>query len=412
MNIYSSRSFKKKKGKRMDNNNVNQPRRRKRVTKKMAQRRRLTALAIMCILLIIAISLICKSCSGGSDSKGNQKTNTTNSVTSITTTSPSSVIPTVTTTTEPVPTADPDDPNTITKIELDRYSVDLEIGETEMPYVTMTPADSTEKGEIWESSDTSIATVDDIGNITGVAAGTCYVTVKSENNPSVYAEVKVTITDPDGDVSGAAGQTPTTTTGDLQTTSSNGGGTTTVPSSSSASGTKVVNGVTYVDGIMIVNKSYSLPSDYNPGLDSEAQAQFNKLSSDAAKEGLDIWLASGFRSYEYQYEIYNEYVSTYGKEAADTFSARPGYSEHQTGLVIDVNTIDDAFGDTAESDWLAANCYKYGFIVRYPEGKEDITGYKYEPWHIRYLGVETATAVYKSGKTLEEYLGVDSKYTD
>lgn len=396
----------------MDNNNVNQPRRRKRVTKKMAQRRRLTALAIMCILLIIAISLICKSCSGGSDSKGNQKTNTTNSVTSITTTSPSSVIPTVTTTTEPVPTADPDDPNTITKIELDRYSVDLEIGETEMPYVTMTPADSTEKGEIWESSDTSIATVDDIGNITGVAAGTCYVTVKSENNPSVYAEVKVTITDPDGDVSGAAGQTPTTTTGDLQTTSSNGGGTTTVPSSSSASGTKVVNGVTYVDGIMIVNKSYSLPSDYNPGLDSEAQAQFNKLSSDAAKEGLDIWLASGFRSYEYQYEIYNEYVSTYGKEAADTFSARPGYSEHQTGLVIDVNTIDDAFGDTAESDWLAANCYKYGFIVRYPEGKEDITGYKYEPWHIRYLGVETATAVYKSGKTLEEYLGVDSKYTD
>jgi D-alanyl-D-alanine carboxypeptidase len=163
---------------------------------------------------------------------------------------------------------------------------------------------------------------------------------------------------------------------------------------------------------MIVNKSYSLPSDYNPGLDSEAQAQFNKLSSDAAKEGLDIWLASGFRSYEYQYEIYNEYVSTYGKEAADTFSARPGYSEHQTGLVIDVNTIDDAFGDTAESDWLAANCYKYGFIVRYPEGKEDITGYKYEPWHIRYLGVETATAVYKSGKTLEEYLGVDSKYTD
>jgi D-alanyl-D-alanine carboxypeptidase len=412
MNIYSSRSFKKKKGKRMDNNNVNQPRRRKRVTKKMAQRRRLTALAIMCILLIIAISLICKSCSGGSDSKGNQKTNTTNSVTSITTTSPSSVIPTVTTTTEPVPTADPDDPNTITKIELDRYSVDLEIGETEMPYVTMTPADSTEKGEIWESSDTSIATVDDIGNITGVAAGTCYVTVKSENNPSVYAEVKVTITDPDGDVSGAAGQTPTTTTGDLQTTSSNGGGTTTVPSSSSASGTKVVNGITYVDGIMIVNKSYSLPSDYNPGLDSEAQAQFNKLSSDAAKEGLDIWLASGFRSYEYQYEIYNEYVSTYGKEAADTFSARPGYSEHQTGLVIDVNTIDDAFGDTAESDWLAANCYKYGFIVRYPEGKEDITGYKYEPWHIRYLGVETATAVYKSGKTLEEYLGVDSKYTD
>ena len=91
---------------------------------------------------------------------------------------------------------------------------------------------------------------------------------------------------------------------------------------------------------------------------------------------------------------------------ADTFSARPGTSEHQTGLAMDVGWIDDSYGDTPSGKWLAANCYKYGFIIRYPKNKESITGYKYEPWHIRYLGTDIAKDVYDSGLCLEEYLGV------
>ena len=121
-------------------------------------------------------------------------------------------------------------------------------------------------------------------------------------------------------------------------------------------------------------------------------------------------MSSAFRSYDYQNTLYNNYVSWYGKEQADTFSARAGYSEHQTGLAIDVNTIDDSFAYTPEAVWLAHPAHEYGFIIRYPKGKESITGYQYEPWHIRYLGIETATAVYNSGLTLEEYLGIDSYY--
>ena len=167
------------------------------------------------------------------------------------------------------------------------------------------------------------------------------------------------------------------------------------------------DGLTIVDGVLIVNKKYSLPSTYNPGLNPIVSSAFNKMKADASKEGLNIWNQSNFRSYQYQEKLYNEYVARDGKEKADTYSAKPGYSEHQTGLTIDMNTITDAFGDTKEGAWIKDNCHKYGFIVRYPKGKEDITGYKYEPWHIRYLGVELATAVYDSGLTLEEYLNID-----
>lgn len=169
--------------------------------------------------------------------------------------------------------------------------------------------------------------------------------------------------------------------------------------------------LTYIQGILIANKTYSLPSDYNPGLDPTTRAKFNELSAAAAKENLNIYLSSGFRSYDYQKRIYNNYSNIYGSETADTFSARPGHSEHQTGLAIDVNSIDDSFAGTPEAVWLSKHAHEYGFIIRYPADKVDITGYKYEPWHIRYLGVETATAVYNSGLCLEEYLGIDSKYS-
>ena len=167
---------------------------------------------------------------------------------------------------------------------------------------------------------------------------------------------------------------------------------------------------TYVDGVLIVNKSYSLPEDYNPGLDATTEEAFNQLSADAAQEGLNLYIGSDFRSYSYQVDVYESYCETYGWQQADTFSARPGYSEHQTGLTIDCNTIDDAFGQTEEAVWLADHCADYGFIVRFPDGKEDITGYQYEPWHIRYVGVDIAREIMSKGLCLEEYLGVDSVY--
>ena len=174
-----------------------------------------------------------------------------------------------------------------------------------------------------------------------------------------------------------------------------------------------VDGITYVGGILIANKTYALPSDYNPGeLDADTLNAFYVMQSAASKEGLNIYISSGFRSYATQNYIYNNYVAADGKAAADRYSARAGHSEHQTGLCFDLNSIDDSFAATAEGQWVKVNCYKYGFIIRYPEGKEDITGYKYESWHLRYLGVELATTIYESGLTLEEYLGIDSVYAE
>lgn len=170
------------------------------------------------------------------------------------------------------------------------------------------------------------------------------------------------------------------------------------------------DGKTYVGGILIANKTYSLPSDYAPGVDSTAQAALNKMTAAAGNDGINLNVISGYRSYSTQEQIYNDYVKRDGKAAADTYSARPGHSEHQTGLAFDLNSLSTSFENTSEGKWLAKNCYKYGFIIRYPKGKESVTGYQYEPWHVRYLGVDMATKVYNSGLCLEEYLGITSKY--
>ncbi len=171
------------------------------------------------------------------------------------------------------------------------------------------------------------------------------------------------------------------------------------------------NGITYVNNVLVANKTYSLPESYNPGdLLSDCAKAFKEMQSAASKEGLSIWNASGFRSYELQKSLYNRYSDRDGKEAADRYSARPGHSEHQSGLAIDLNEITSSFKDTAEGKWVAANCHKYGFILRYPQGKEAQTGYMYEPWHIRYVGVDTATKIYNSGLCLEEYFGITSAY--
>ena len=171
------------------------------------------------------------------------------------------------------------------------------------------------------------------------------------------------------------------------------------------------NGVTYVDGVLVVNKTYSLPASYGPGgLTPECDAAYDRMKAAAASEGLSLYISSGFRSYDTQDVIYNRYVANDGKANADRYSARPGHSEHQTGLAIDLNGVSDSFGNTAEGKWVAAHAHEYGFILRYPKGKEAQTGYMYEPWHIRYVGVKAATAIFESGLCLEEYYGITSAY--
>ena len=174
---------------------------------------------------------------------------------------------------------------------------------------------------------------------------------------------------------------------------------------------EVRDGVTYVGGILIANKTYQLPSSYNPGgLTDECYDAFKKMQNAASGDGIDLWIVSGFRSYSTQESIYWRYVGNDGMAEADTYSARPGHSEHQTGLAMDLNSLDDSFANTPAGRWLEKHGHEYGFIIRYPRGKQDITGYIFEPWHVRYLGVDIATKVYESGLTLEEYLGIDSKY--
>lgn len=173
------------------------------------------------------------------------------------------------------------------------------------------------------------------------------------------------------------------------------------------------DGLTYINGILIVNKTYPLPKNYNPGsLSIDVKNSFDEMKEAAKKDNIKLWIESGYRSYSLQTDLYNNYVLKDGKEKADTYSARPGYSEHQTGLAIDLNIVNSSFEGTKEANWIEQNCYKYGFIIRYPKGKELITGYKYEPWHIRYLGKEISEKIYKSGKTLEEYLNITSKYSE
>lgn len=173
---------------------------------------------------------------------------------------------------------------------------------------------------------------------------------------------------------------------------------------------KQINGMTFVDDILIVNKTYSLPADYDPGTSSVAQNAFDKMAADALNDGIYLYVNSGYRSYQEQVQLYTMYASERGIEEADRVSSRPGHSEHQTGLTFDVNSTEFSFADTEEAKWLAEHCCEYGFIIRFPEGKEDKTGYEYEPWHIRYLGEEQAKAVTESGLCLEEYLGVTSDY--
>ena len=172
---------------------------------------------------------------------------------------------------------------------------------------------------------------------------------------------------------------------------------------------------------VLVNKYHKLDENYEPSdltiidskyasgtqkLRKEAQIKFEEMASDMAKKNLKIYAGSTYRSYTYQKGLYDRYVKKDGFAAAETYSARSGYSEHQLGLAVDIvnGKWDYLSENDKEYDYLVKNSYKYGFILRYPRGSEYITGYMFEDWHFRYLGVELATKVFNSGLTYDEYI--------
>ncbi|MCG1027398.1 D-alanyl-D-alanine carboxypeptidase family protein [Virgibacillus halodenitrificans] len=183
------------------------------------------------------------------------------------------------------------------------------------------------------------------------------------------------------------------------------------------------------DQLALVNKQHALPADYIPKdlvtpkvrfpftedlpkkqMRQVAATALEKMFAAADKAGLDLFAQSGYRSYERQDSIFASNVNEHGEEAANKFSARPGESEHQTGLTMDVTSPDInygltiEFGKTDEGKWIKKHAAEYGFIIRYPKGKENITKYQYEPWHLRFVGKEAAKEIMTKGITLEEYV--------
>lgn len=180
--------------------------------------------------------------------------------------------------------------------------------------------------------------------------------------------------------------------------------------------------------LILVNKEHPIDKGYKPDdlkeiknfvedrspasryMRAEAADAFQQLVDKAAEENIELKMTTAYRSYDFQKLLYDSYVEKEGEDAASKFSAKPGRSEHQTGLAVDVSSpsvdyqLSDDYGATSEGKWLASHAHEFGFILRFPKGKEDITGYQYEPWHIRYVGLTAAEEIYKQKLTLEEYL--------
>lgn len=186
---------------------------------------------------------------------------------------------------------------------------------------------------------------------------------------------------------------------------------------------------------VIVNKKHAIPISFTPNLgvpavrlrlaESEQQMQIDTkldkplqdMFAAAKKDDVELVFGSGYRSGVLQKQFYDSYVRKDGKEKADTYSARPGHSEHQTGLALDVTSasgkchLTACFADMPEGKWLAAHAHEYGFIIRYPKNKQAITGYQYEPWHIRYVGEELASQLHTTKQTLEEFFNLEAAPT-
>lgn len=272
------------------------------------------------------------------------------------------------------------EPNTPKQIKLSEISLDLIVGGEDVKITfTVTPEEAVVESYTWTSTDESVATVDKDGLVHAVGEGEC--TLRLTLNTGIYAELPVTATK--------------------------------VSYYAPAIAFNEDDGCTYIDGVLIANKSYPLPEGYDPGglLPTVVEA-WNAMVDAARADGISLWIISGYRSYETQEILYNNYVANNGQAEADTYSARPGHSEHQTGLAFDINQISYSFGDTAAGQWVAEHAAEYGFIIRYPQEKQHITGYVYEPWHLRYLGTDLAMDVAESGLCLEEYFNIDSAYRE
>lgn len=259
----------------------------------------------------------------------------------------------------------------VSDIILDKNELVLKVGESAVITATPKPDNAINKDLIWVSSNEDIVSVDN-GKVTLNKNGYAIVTVCTREEPKFAKEIMVS--------SYKIYKEPE----------------------------KYTNpGLTYVEGILIVNKKYSLPKDFNPGLNKMVVNAFNDMKKAAKKESVNLQIVSDFRSYSTQKYLYNNFVSKYGVAYASRMSAKAGESEHQTGLALDISMLHQNFGNTYEGRWLANNCAKYGFIIRYPIGKESITGYMYEPWHIRYVGTILAEKITASGLCLEEYLKIN-----
>lgn len=181
------------------------------------------------------------------------------------------------------------------------------------------------------------------------------------------------------------------------------------PSSNLNTNYLLVNKFNYLASNYIPNNLELLDNSYAKSgiyLVKEAKENIEKMINKAKEDGLNIRVISAYRSYTYQENLYNNYVKSDGVEKADTYSARPGYSEHQTGLVVDVTRAFDNFNNfenTNEYNWMLENASNYGFILRYPKDKENITTYSFEAWHYRYVGVELAQKIKASNLTFDEY---------
>lgn len=188
--------------------------------------------------------------------------------------------------------------------------------------------------------------------------------------------------------------------------------------------------------LILVNKTHGLEKGYKPAdltavkyyaadrraegrlMRAAAAEAFDSMAEMAKEQGLELVVTTAYRSYDFQAELYEYYVAQDGQAAADRYSAKPGYSEHQTGLAADISSasvgykLTESFADTEEGKWLAENARLFGFIMRYPEGLEETTGYQYEPWHIRYVGCAAADYIYSHDIALEEYLNILDEETE
>lgn len=307
-------------------------------------------------------------------------------------------------------------------MKFDKDSITVEVGDVYNSVLKFTPEDITYTGAIYYTSDSSVASVTNEGVITAKSAGNCTIEAYYENDYRLVASMEVTVIDPfpitSQETTAPETPSPETTTPDTEpepepeTDPPASSTPAPAPEYSGSHKMEVIDGITYFDGVMIANKTYTLPASYNPGVQPEAMDAFYDMQAAAAADGISLWILSSFRSYEDQDVIYNRYVAQDGRDAADTYSSRPGHSDHQTGYTFDLNSLEQDFQYDPAGQWLDKNCYKYGFIIRYPKGKESSTGYMYEPWHVRYIGVDLATKVTQSGLSLEEYFGITSQYQD